>query len=62
MFVREENISHRWKDLLQQLHEQKGLLGNIVENLSVLRDIELICQELKELQVRGTLKPFLFGS
>lgn len=51
--AREENISHRWKYLLQQLHEQRGLLGNVFENLSVLRDIELVSQELKELQVRG---------
>lgn len=51
--AREENISHRWKYLLQQLHEQKGLLGNVFENLSVLRDIELVSQELKELQVGG---------
>lgn len=51
MFVREESISHRWKDLLQQLQEQKVLLGNVVENLSVLRDVELVSQELKELQV-----------
>lgn len=49
--IREESISHRWKDLLQQLQEQRGLLGNIVESLSVLRDIELVSQELKELQV-----------
>ncbi|XP_069573815.1 spectrin beta chain, non-erythrocytic 5 [Brachyistius frenatus] len=47
---REESISHRWKDLLQQLREQKLLLGNIVETLSILGDIELISQELKELQ------------
>ncbi|XP_034721162.1 spectrin beta chain, erythrocytic-like, partial [Etheostoma cragini] len=47
---REQNISHRWKDLLQQLQEQRGLLGNVVENLSVLRDIELVSQELNELQ------------
>lgn len=51
--AREENISHRWKYLLQQLHEQRGLLGNVFENFSVLRDIELVSQELKELQVRG---------
>lgn len=51
VFVREESISHRWKDLLQQLQEQKVLLGNVVENLSVLRDVELVSQELKELQV-----------
>lgn len=51
--AREENISQRWKYLLQQLHEQRGLLGNVFENFSVLRDIELVSQELKELQVRG---------
>ncbi|XP_068195162.1 spectrin beta chain, non-erythrocytic 5 isoform X2 [Antennarius striatus] len=47
---REENINRRWKDLLQQLQEQRGLLGSVVENLSVLRDVDLVCQELKELQ------------
>ncbi|KAM8913952.1 spectrin beta chain, non-erythrocytic 5 isoform 3-T3 [Spinachia spinachia] len=51
---REENISHRWKDLLQQLQEQRGLLGNVVKNLSVLRDIELVSQELKELQSQAS--------
>uniref|UniRef100_G3N8Q4 Spectrin, beta, non-erythrocytic 5 n=1 Tax=Gasterosteus aculeatus TaxID=69293 RepID=G3N8Q4_GASAC len=51
---REENISHRWKDLLQQLQEQRGLLGNVVENLSVLRDIELVSQEVKELQSQAS--------
>lgn len=51
VFVREENISQQWKDLLQQLHDQRGLLGNVAESLSVLRDIELVSQELKELQV-----------
>ncbi|XP_029973399.1 spectrin beta chain, non-erythrocytic 5 [Salarias fasciatus] len=47
---REQSISGRWKDLLQQLQEQQGLLGNVVETLSILRDIELVSQELKELQ------------
>nr|XP_046269773.1 spectrin beta chain, non-erythrocytic 5 [Scatophagus argus] len=51
---REKNISHQWQDLLQQLQEQRGLLGNIVENLSVLRDIELVSQELKELQSQAS--------
>ncbi|XP_029350237.1 spectrin beta chain, non-erythrocytic 5 [Echeneis naucrates] len=51
---REESISHRWKDLLQQLQEQRGMLGNVVETLSVLRDIELVSQELKELQSQAT--------
>lgn len=53
VLVREENISQRWKYLLQQLQEQKELLGNISQGISVLRDVELVCQELKELQVRG---------
>uniref|UniRef100_I3J096 Spectrin, beta, non-erythrocytic 5 n=1 Tax=Oreochromis niloticus TaxID=8128 RepID=I3J096_ORENI len=51
---REENISHRWKDLLQQLQEQRMLLGNVVETLSILRDIELVSQELKELQSQAS--------
>ncbi|XP_038585015.1 spectrin beta chain, non-erythrocytic 5 isoform X1 [Micropterus salmoides] len=51
---REESISHRWKDLLQQLQEQRGLLGNVVANLSILRDIELVSQELKELQSQAS--------
>ncbi|XP_029317025.1 LOW QUALITY PROTEIN: spectrin beta chain, non-erythrocytic 5 [Cottoperca gobio] len=51
---REENISHRWKDLLQQLQEQRGLLGNVVENLSVLRDIDFVSQELKELHSQAS--------
>ncbi|XP_029982912.1 spectrin beta chain, non-erythrocytic 5 [Sphaeramia orbicularis] len=47
---REENISHRWRDLLQQLQEHRGMLGSVVETLSILRHIDLISQELKELQ------------
>ncbi|KAM6973270.1 spectrin beta chain, non-erythrocytic 5 [Aplochiton taeniatus] len=47
---REESISRRWRDMLQQLEQQRGQLGNIVHTLSVLRDIELVSQELKELQ------------
>ncbi|XP_039992754.1 spectrin beta chain, non-erythrocytic 5 isoform X2 [Xiphias gladius] len=51
---REESISHRWKDLLQQLQEQRGLLGNIAETFSVLRDIDLVSQELRELQSQAS--------
>lgn len=58
VFLREENISHQWKDLLQQLKDQRGLLKNIVGTLSVLRDIELVSQELKELQVSLHLQSF----
>uniref|UniRef100_A0A667YRF9 Spectrin, beta, non-erythrocytic 5 n=1 Tax=Myripristis murdjan TaxID=586833 RepID=A0A667YRF9_9TELE len=50
---REQSISRRWKNLLQQLEEQRGLLGNVVQSLSVLRDIELVSQELQELQAQA---------
>ncbi|KAG7215088.1 hypothetical protein INR49_011666 [Caranx melampygus] len=51
---REESISHRWKELLHQLQEQRGLLGNVVETLSVLRDIELVSLDLKDLQSQAS--------
>ncbi|XP_062252883.1 spectrin beta chain, non-erythrocytic 5 [Platichthys flesus] len=51
---REESIRTRWTDLLQQLQEHRGLLGNVVETLSCLRDIELVSQELKELQSQAS--------
>ncbi|XP_034432002.1 spectrin beta chain, non-erythrocytic 1 [Hippoglossus hippoglossus] len=51
---REESIRNRWKELLQQLQEHRGLLGNVVETLSCLRDIELVSQELKELQSQAS--------
>ncbi|XP_047467733.1 spectrin beta chain, non-erythrocytic 5 [Mugil cephalus] len=51
---REESIRNRWKDLLQQLQEHRGLLGNVVEILSILRDIDLVSQELKELQSQAS--------
>ena len=50
--TREESITRRWRDLLQQLEQQRGMLGNVVHTLNVLRDIELVSQELKELQVQ----------
>lgn len=52
MFYREKRINEQWSDLLLQLQEQRVLLGNVVETLIVLRDIDLVSQELKELQVR----------
>lgn len=51
VFVSGESISRRWEEMLQQLLEQRGLLGNVVQHLRVLRDIELVCQELNNLQV-----------
>ncbi|KAM9777958.1 spectrin beta chain, non-erythrocytic 5 [Neosynchiropus ocellatus] len=50
---RQQKISQRWRDLLQLLQEQKGLIGNVVETLSILRDVELVSQELKELQAQA---------
>ncbi|XP_053700420.1 spectrin beta chain, non-erythrocytic 5 [Synchiropus splendidus] len=50
---RQQNISQRWRGLLQQLQEQKGLLGSLLETLSILRDVELLSQELKELQAQA---------
>ncbi|KAM8834261.1 LOW QUALITY PROTEIN: spectrin beta chain, non-erythrocytic 5 [Synchiropus picturatus] len=50
---RQQNISRRWRGLLQQLQEQKGLLGSLLETLSILRDVELLSQELKELQAQA---------
>lgn len=37
--------------MLQQLLEQRELLGNVVQHLHVIRDIELVSQELSNLQV-----------
>ncbi|XP_054653046.1 spectrin beta chain, non-erythrocytic 1 isoform X2 [Dunckerocampus dactyliophorus] len=51
---REENISGRWKELLGQLQEQRGLLGNVVSTLSILRDIHIVSQELKDLHTQAT--------
>ncbi|XP_028993920.1 spectrin beta chain, non-erythrocytic 1 isoform X2 [Betta splendens] len=51
---REENIRQRWKHLLQQLNEHRGLLENVVGTLSALRDIELLSQDLRELQAQAS--------
>lgn len=51
VFVSEESISRRWEEMLQQLLEQRELMGNVVEQLHVLRDMELLCQELNNLHV-----------
>ncbi|KAK0147075.1 Spectrin beta chain, non-erythrocytic 5 [Merluccius polli] len=47
---REQKISLDWRTLLQQLEHQKGILGNLLETQTVLRDIELVAQELKQLE------------
>uniref|UniRef100_A0A8C8K4M3 Spectrin beta chain, non-erythrocytic 5 n=1 Tax=Oncorhynchus tshawytscha TaxID=74940 RepID=A0A8C8K4M3_ONCTS len=48
---REVSITKRWKDILVQLQQKREQLGDIVNTLSVLRDIELVAQELRDLQV-----------
>lgn len=58
LFLREDSIRCRWTDLLQQLQEHRGLLGNVIKALGVLRDIELVSQELKELQVNKSFWAF----
>ncbi|CAB1331140.1 unnamed protein product [Coregonus sp. 'balchen'] len=48
---REVSITKRWKDILFQLQQKREQLGDIVNTLSVLRNIELVAQELRDLQV-----------
>ncbi|XP_010891275.2 spectrin beta chain, non-erythrocytic 5 isoform X2 [Esox lucius] len=48
---REVSIAKRWRDVLVQLEQKREQLGDIVNTLSVLRDIELVAQELRDLQV-----------
>uniref|UniRef100_A0A4W5N3L4 Uncharacterized protein n=1 Tax=Hucho hucho TaxID=62062 RepID=A0A4W5N3L4_9TELE len=50
---REGSITKRWKDILVQLQQKRAQLGDIVNTLSVLRDIELVAQELRDLQVHN---------
>lgn len=50
---REVSITKRWKDILVQLQQKREQLGDIVNTLSVLRDIELVAQELRDLQVHN---------
>ncbi|KAG5855882.1 hypothetical protein ANANG_G00001630 [Anguilla anguilla] len=48
---RQENITQHWKDLLLQLQNQGQAIGGVVNTLGVLRDVELLSQDLEELQV-----------
>nr|XP_055027307.1 spectrin beta chain, non-erythrocytic 5 [Misgurnus anguillicaudatus] len=49
---RQTEIIKQWKALLQQLQQQKELLGDVVNTLAVLRDVELISLDLKELKAQ----------
>ncbi|XP_030641786.1 spectrin beta chain, non-erythrocytic 5 [Chanos chanos] len=47
---RQVEISERWRTLLHQLQVQRDLIADIVNTLALLRDVELISQDLRELQ------------
>ncbi|XP_061843662.1 spectrin beta chain, non-erythrocytic 5 [Nerophis lumbriciformis] len=51
---REENINGRWRELLLQLQEQRELLGDVASTLSILRDVAIVSQALKDLHARAT--------
>ncbi|XP_053169097.1 spectrin beta chain, non-erythrocytic 5 [Hemicordylus capensis] len=48
---KQKDIAQQWQDLLSQLQRQKHSLGVMQEVLVLLRDIDTIMEELKELQV-----------
>ncbi|KAL0969732.1 hypothetical protein UPYG_G00231540 [Umbra pygmaea] len=47
---RELSITKRWKDVLVHLEQKREQLGDIVNTLNMLRDIELVAQDLQDLQ------------
>ncbi|XP_072545910.1 spectrin beta chain, non-erythrocytic 5 [Salminus brasiliensis] len=50
---REVKISNKWQGLLQQLQQQRDSIGDVVNTLAVLKDIELISLDLKDLQAQA---------
>lgn len=50
---------NKWKTLQQLLQQQKEYVGDAVNSFAVLRDIELISLDLRELQVNGSYVFFL---
>lgn len=52
---RQKSISKQWEDLLDQLQRREQSLGTMQEILGLLRDIDAITEELKELQVLSPL-------
>nr|XP_031360795.1 spectrin beta chain, non-erythrocytic 5 [Lonchura striata domestica] len=48
---KQKSISKQWQDLLDQLQRREQSLGIMQEILGLLRDIDAITEELKELQV-----------
>ncbi|KAG7328102.1 hypothetical protein KOW79_008046 [Hemibagrus wyckioides] len=53
VIFRQMNISKKWQALLQQLHQKRDSVGDVVNTLAVLKDTELISLDLKELQVQA---------
>uniref|UniRef100_A0A8C9MEA9 Calponin-homology (CH) domain-containing protein n=1 Tax=Serinus canaria TaxID=9135 RepID=A0A8C9MEA9_SERCA len=49
--ILQKSISKQWQDLLDQLQRREQSLGTMQEILGLLRDIDAISEELKELQV-----------
>lgn len=56
---RQVDIMNHWKTLQQLLQQQKEYVGDAVNTFAVLRDIELISLDLRELQVNITYVFFL---
>ncbi|XP_061467332.1 spectrin beta chain, non-erythrocytic 5 [Rhineura floridana] len=48
---KQNDIAHHWQDLMSQLQRQKHSLGVMQEVLVLLRDINTITEELKQLQI-----------
>ncbi|NXD33924.1 SPTN5 protein, partial [Copsychus sechellarum] len=48
---KQKSISKQWEELLDQLRRREQSLGTMQEILGLLRDIDAITEELKELQV-----------
>lgn len=51
VYTRQMDISKKWQALLQQLQQKRDSIGDVVNTLAILKDTELISQDLKELQV-----------
>ncbi|XP_009944908.1 PREDICTED: spectrin beta chain, non-erythrocytic 5, partial [Leptosomus discolor] len=53
---KQNSISKQWQDLLDQLQRRQHSLGTMQEILGLLRDVDAITEELKELQVLVNLQ------
>ncbi|XP_078089380.1 spectrin beta chain, non-erythrocytic 5-like [Mustelus asterias] len=47
---KQQDVGHRWQDLLQQLHKHRQSLNKMAAALTLLRDIDSIYQEIMTLQ------------